>query len=91
MKPVTKLSSLNESGQYLLTPATYALQKIDGQVSIDRRKTIIEEGLQVGDYVEIVKLPDGRFILSKAESGLQIRKIALAYIQFDGKVNIEVI
>ena len=71
------------------TPATYALQKIDGQISIDRRKTVLEEGLKVGDYVEIVKLPDGRFILTKADSGLLIRKIASAYVQFDGEVNIE--
>lgn len=73
----------------MLTPATYALQKIDGQISVDRRKTILEEGLKVGDYVEIVKLPDGRFILTKADDGLQIRKIASAYVQFDGEVNIE--
>jgi len=86
---VIKLNSLNESGQYLLTPATYALQKIDGQISIDRSKTVLEEGLKVGDCVEIVKLPDGRFILTKADNGLLIRKIASAYVQFDGEVNIE--
>lgn len=73
----------------MLNQTTYALQKVDGQISVDRRKAVLEEGLQVGDYVDIIKLPDGQFILSKAESGLQIRKIAPAYVQFDGEVNIE--
>ena len=70
---------------------TYALQKVEGQVSVDRRKTVLEEGLSVGDAVVVMRLPDGTCILSKTEDplALRIRKITTAYVQFDGEVSIK--
>jgi hypothetical protein len=69
---------------------TYSLQKIDGQVSVDRRTSILEEGLSVGDPVVIIRLPDGTCVLSKTDdlSALRIKKITTAYVQLDGEINV---
>jgi hypothetical protein len=49
------------------------------------------DDLVVGDGVEVFVLPDGRYMLSKAEnnSPLQIEKITSAYIYFDGEISVE--
>lgn len=90
-----KLSSLDEAKEIRFDQrtkqTTYALQKIEGQVSVDRRKTVLEEGLSVGDAVIITRLPDGTCLLSKTDdpSALRIRRITAAYVQFDGEVSIK--
>jgi hypothetical protein len=84
-----KFGSLKETRGLLLNQQTYALQKIEGRVSLDRRKVVLEEGLKIGDSVVIIQLPDNSFILSKDsdnESGLVLHRITNAYVQFDGDI-----
>lgn len=87
-----RLSGLDETrGLRFDQQRTYALQKVEGQVSVDRRKALLEDGLGVGDPVVVVKLPDGTCLLSKTDdpTALRIRRITSAYVQFDGEVSIK--
>lgn len=87
-----RLQNLEETkGLRFNNSTTYALQKVEGQISIDRRKAVLEEGLSVGDAVIITHLPDVTFLLSKTDdpSALRIRRITAAYVQFDGEVSVK--
>lgn len=86
-----RLRNLSETRDAFLNENTYSLQKIEGKVSVDRRKVQLDPGLEVGDSVCFFYLPDGRVLLSKSENpdDLKILLITQAYIQFDGEINLK--
>lgn len=84
-----RISGLDETRTLLFNSTTYSLQKVEGLVSLDRRKVVLDKGLGVGDAVEIIKLPDGNYLLGldpDKKSGLTIKRITEAYVQFDGEI-----
>jgi len=77
---------------YLWNKNTYGSQKIEGLFVLERKHTLVETEISVGDTVAAFVLPDGRYFLSKVSpnsDALKIESITPAYIFFETDVKIE--
>jgi hypothetical protein len=64
--------------------STYSLQRIEGQIVLERSKLELSEDLSPGDGVSIFITPAGKYILNKSENpDLVIERINSGFISFE--------
>lgn len=64
--------------------STYSLQRIEGQIVLERSRVDLNEQLSPGDGVSLFITPAGKFILNKSDNpDLIIERINSGFITFE--------
>ncbi len=69
--------------ELLRNQQTYSFQKVSGFVALSHDKIVLEDSISVGERVDVLTLPDGKYFLSKDPRGLLVKDITKAYVFFE--------
>ena len=66
----------------------YGIKAVDGYTYLTKERVVNSDSVSVGDRVDILALPDGKFYLDKtvSENTIAIEKITLSHVFFEGVI-----